>query len=271
MKKFLFIILIFFFAGAKETFALEILKPSLTTQMKYQEEVQRKNTILEKKQSNILRLAAIRKNKNITSPKVVSVLKSSTAVSSSYWAKTPIIQQTATQIYSENIISTISGVEMSRVQERWFRWYNTYRSSLGLGSYTYDARLDPTAHDWNKVFYYSRWQNHHTRSAGDGYYNFRVIDKWFIARGVNPKPINWSKHTENVGYGYYSCTRWDCTDELIASIRSTFDFFMSERGKSYDAHYRSIINPYFTKMGFDIIVVPSEKRYYITIHYATTF
>ncbi len=269
MKKFLFIILIFFFVGSKGTFALEILKPSLTTQMKYQEEVQRKNTILEKRQSNILRLATIRKSKNITSPKVASVLKSSTAVSSSYWAKTPIIQQTAAQIYSKDIISTISGVEMSRVQERWFGWYNTYRSSLGLSSYTYDSRLDTTAHDWNKVFSYSRWQNHHTRSRGDGYYNFSVIDKWFIARGVNPKPINWSKHTENVGYGYYSCNEIDCTDELIGSIRSTFDFFMSEKWKSYDAHYRSIINPSFSKMGFDIIVVPSEKSYYITVHYIT--
>ena len=86
---------------------------------------------------------------------------------------------------------------------------------------------------------------------------------------MNPKVINRAKNTENVGYGYYSCNESDCTDELITSIRSTYDFFMSEKGKSYDAHYRSIVQPYFTKIGMDIIVVPSERRYYMTIHYIT--
>jgi hypothetical protein len=81
--------------------------------------------------------------------------------------------------------------------------------------------------------------------------------------------MNRSKHTENVGYGYYHCTDSDCTSELIASIRTTWNFFMSEKGKSYDAHYRSIINPYFTKVGMDIIIVPGEKRYYLTMHFIT--
>lgn len=44
---------------------------------------------------------------------------------------------------------------------------------------------------------------------------------------------------------------------------------MSEKGKSYDAHYRSIVQPHFTKIGLDIIVVPGERRYYMTIHYIT--
>lgn len=44
---------------------------------------------------------------------------------------------------------------------------------------------------------------------------------------------------------------------------------MNEKGKSYDVHYRSIIQPYFTKIGLSIIVVPSEQRYYLTVHYIT--
>jgi hypothetical protein len=96
-----------------------------------------------------------------------------------------------------------------------------------------------------------------------------VIDSWFIARGVNPKIVSRAKHTENVGYGYYSCSQSDCTDTLIASIRSTYDFFMSEKGKAYDAHYRSIVQPNFSKIGLDVIVVPSERRYYLTVHYIT--
>ena len=46
---------------------------------------------------------------------------------------------------------------------------------------------------------------------------------------------------------------------------------MSEKGKAYDAHYRSIVQPVFTKIGLDIIVVPEEYRYYLTVHYITDF
>ena len=56
---------------------------------------------------------------------------------------------------------------------------------------------------------------------------------------------------------------------MIRSIRTTFDFFMSEKGKAYDAHYRSIVQPNFSRIGLDIIVVPTEKRYYMTVHYIT--
>ncbi len=271
MKKFLLLILMLLLIGPSNTFALEILKPNLINQMKYQEEVQKKNRILEKKQSNIIRLAEIRKSKSTTYTKIASEIKTPTTISSSYWAKKPVIQQSAAKIYAKNTTSNISGVDISRVGEQWFDWYNDYRASLWLANYTHDSRLDATAHDWNIVFSQSKWQNHHTRNTGDGYYNFNVIDRWFTARGIDPKVMDWSKHTENVWYGYYSCSQSECTDELISSIRSTFDFFMSEKGKSYDAHYRSIINPYFTKMGFDIIVIPNERRYYITIHYVTTF
>lgn len=96
-----------------------------------------------------------------------------------------------------------------------------------------------------------------------------MIDSWFKARGIDPVVINHAKHVENVGYGYYSCSQSDCTDALIKSIESTYRFFMSERGKSYDAHYRSIIQSNFSRIGLDIITVPEDHRYYITIHYIT--
>ena len=271
MKKFFIIIFILLLVRSGDTFAVEILKPSLINQMKYQEEVIKKNRILEQKQNNIRRLTEIRKSKSTTPSYIASLDRTPTITWSSYGTKTPIIQQTAAQIYQKNSTSIVPGVDMARVQKEWFGWYNNYRNSLGLTDYIYDARLDMTAHDWNRLFSESRWQNHHRRSPNDSYYDFSTIDAWFALRGVNPKIINRSKHTENVGYGYYGCRQSDCTDELISSIRSTFDFFMSEKGKSYDAHYRSIVNPYFTKMGFDIIIVPSENRYYITIHYVTAF
>ncbi|MBC7503750.1 CAP domain-containing protein, partial [Candidatus Gracilibacteria bacterium] len=166
-------------------------------------------------------------------------------------------------------IGSPAHVDMERVRSAWALWYNDTRNILGLGAYTYDSRLNSTAYDWNTEFAKGKALNHHTRNPGDGYYNFAVIDKWFITRGVDPIVISRAKHTENVGYGRYSCSSGDCTESLIQSIRTTFDFFMSEKGKSYDAHYRSIVQPNFTKIGLSVIVVPGEQRYYLTVHYIT--
>jgi hypothetical protein len=230
--------------------------------MKKQEAINKENTVFERKYANKMRLAELRAQKWVPYKKIISNT-TSTSIS------TPIVHITSATTSSSSYQSSVTNVDMSRVRDTWFSWYNTTRSNLGLGSYTHDPRLDSTSHDWNIEFAKGKWQNHHRRNPNDSYYNFPVIDAWFTARGISPRVINRSKNTENVWYGYYSCSQSDCTDELISSIRSTFDFFMSEKGKSYDAHYRSIVNPYFTKMGFDIVVVPSEKRYYITVHYIT--
>ncbi len=253
MKKILLISLFVFFL-LENTHALTMKPPSLLVQMSRQERVNRDARIFEMKMNNQMKLRELRaRNK---------------------WEKATTAPQKLVQSYkwgefSSSNQTNISNVDMSKVRNAWFSWYNDYRSTLNLWKYNHDPRLDKTAHDWNIIFSAEKWQNHHRRSAGDSYYDFPVIDTWFIDRGINPIVINRSKHTENVGYGYYSCSSSDCTDELITSIRSTFNFFMSEKGRSYDAHYRSIINPYFTKMGFDIIIVPSEKRYYITVHFIT--
>jgi uncharacterized protein YkwD len=249
------------------SYALGTLKPSLTAQIKRQEHIDKKNLIQERQAKNLARLANIRASRGVKK----SSIKTSAPIVIEH---PPVIQNPtspAPKTWSNQAFqpSKIPGVDIAKVRDTWFGWYNDYRKSLNLGAYGYDSRLDATAHDWNIRFAEGKWQNHHTRSPWDGYYNFPVIDQWFKDRGIDPKVINRSKHTENVGYGYYSCSVSDCTDSLITSIRSTFDFFMSEKGKSYDAHYRSIVNPYFTKMGFDIITVPGENRYYITVHYIT--
>lgn len=279
MKKHIAYIIILFFIWSQSIYATWILKPNLLQQMKYQEKVLAQNKIQEKKYANMMRLAEIRKKKEIAlwtkliqrkntgTPK--TQVNNSTSVVSSPKILSSI--QNESQIIQNIPTSTIEWVDMTKVYSSWFSWYNSYRTSLWLSSYNHNTTLDSTSSDWNKVFANGKWLNHHTRNTGDGYYNFSKIDAWFRERWVNPTPISWAKHTENVWYGYYSCNQGDCSDELIESIRSTFDFFMSEKGKSYDAHYRSIINPYFTQMWLDIIVVPSEKRYYITIHYATSF
>ncbi len=239
----------------------EMLRPSISIQMQYQSKLDKKNIV----QSQLRERRALQeqnKQKNNTkTPKTENKNITPTLT-------IPPVPQ-VTPIVVTPISSQISWVDMGRVRSSWVDWYNEVRWGLRLPNYTYDARLDATAHDWNIVFAEWRWQNHHRRSPNHSYYDFGVIDAWFAARGINPPVYNRSKHTENVGYGSYSCSSGDCTDSLIRSIRSTFDFFMREKGRSYDAHYRSIVNPYFTKIGLDIIVIPSERRYYLTVHYIT--
>lgn len=262
------ICIILFVLSSEYSFAQSgslVLKPSLTVQMQKNTILQKKIFIEEKKQYNRSRLAVNRREKmTIKSPTSVIPISNSILTPPKIY---PIPQNISTprQLYGHQL----QDIDTARVRTEWFRWYNTTRSDLGLSPYSYDSRLDKTAQEWNIEFAKGKWQNHHRRNPGDRYYDFAVIDDWFIARGIDPIVIDRSKHTENVGYGYYSCSTTDCTDKLIQSIRSTYDFFMSEKGRSYDAHYQSIINPYFTKMGFDIIIIPSEKRYYITIHYIT--
>lgn len=262
MKKYLFILACAFLLYSHESFALISLKPNLTLQMQKQEWINKENKLFERKYANKMRLAELRAQKWISTNKVLSGVHTTKS--------SLVVTHISTSPSSPSSYQpSITNVDISRVRDSWFSWYNTTRLHLGLGAYWYDNRLDSTAHDWNIEFAKWKGQNHHRRNPSDSYYDFPIIDAWFTARGINPIVINRSKNTENVWYGYYNCTTSDCTNELIDSIHSTFDFFMSEKGKSYDAHYRSIVNPYFTKMGFDIIVVPSEKRYYITIHYIT--
>lgn len=266
-KSIAFICMLFCISVSSTEAATWVLRPSLSTQMQKQSKINTVNLIAEKKAMNLTRLQAIAKKR-------VTWVQGSVQISTKKVISTPTAISPTKPIVTTSLItvskpSSVPNVDMSRIHTTIFGWYNDYRRSLGLGLYLHDPRLDITAHDWNIRFAVGKGQNHHTRNPGDGYYNFPVIDTWFAARGINPIVRNRSKHTENVGYGYYTCTSWDCTDSLIAAIHTTWDFFMSEKWKSYDAHYQTIINPYFTKMWYDIIVVPSEQRYYIVLHFIT--
>ncbi len=262
------ICIIFFVLSSEYSFAQSgslILKPSLTVQMQKNTILQKKIFIEEKKQYNRSRVAINKRERKTPKSPISSVPLSNPILTPPKIHLIPQNSSTPPQVYTD----TIKNVDMNRVRTEWLGWYNGTRSSLWLAPYSYGTRLDVTAHDWNIEFARGKWQNHHRRSPSNSDYDFPVIDRWFEARGIDPIVIDRSKHTENVGYGYYSCNTTDCTDELIHSIRSTYDFFMSEKGRSYDAHYRSIVQPNFSKIGLDIITVPSDNRYYITIHYIT--
>lgn len=171
----------------------------------------------------------------------------------------------------------LRNVDINRVRNTWLAWNNGLRREMGLHPYTLRNELNNTALEFSQ-FSKNRGYIMHGRGGSDwcrgsgnyGCYNFKAIDVWFKNRGINPKIINRSKHTENLGWGYYKCNKSDCTDALIKSIRKTYNFFYSE--KPYNgSHYRSMTNKYFKWIGVDVVVDPAKNRYYLTIHYANDF
>lgn len=175
-----------------------------------------------------------------------------------------------TNYYSYNS-RNLWNVDLARVEQTWLNWVNSLRFENGLQPYFIDSRLSATAQEWSE-FSANRGYITHGR-IGDGCvwetnyscYNFNAIDEWFKSRGVNPKVINRSKHTENVGLWSFSCNGSDCTDSAINAIKKTYNFFLSE--KSYNwVHYRTMIHKNFTKMwlGLDF----KNWQYYLTIHYS---
>jgi hypothetical protein len=72
--------------------------------------------------------------------------------------------------------------------------------------------------------------------------------------------------SESVGRGYYNCKSTDCTESLITAVKTTRDFFMSEKS-SNGSHYKAITMSHFTQMGIGISIDVEKKRYYLTIHY----
>lgn len=240
------------------------LRPSLTVQMERQTKIDKRNRALTRVQE-----ARIQK---VTPPSKSQVPPSQNTTKKSLTPTltippvppTATISQTSQPSYTPPLQQSIPWVDIARVRSTWISWYNDGRIARWLGTYIYDSRLDSTAHDWNIVFAGSRGTNFHERSPGDGYYNYPVINKWFQDRGINPPVVAWVNHSENVSYGYYACAKADCTDDLINAIRSSYIFFINSA-----VHSKSVYQPNFTKIGLDIIVVPSENRYYVTVHYMT--
>lgn len=163
-------------------------------------------------------------------------------------------------------VESISNVDVDRVRDTWLSWTNDARAQLGLPAYTFDEQLDRTALIWSE-YGYSRGSMTHTRPGTTAYYDYYAIQDWFADLGLTFQSSGGYTFTENIGRGPYSCGADDCTDELIAAIEYTFDYYMSEAGSSYRPHYNSIMNSEFQKIGFGLVA--EGGSYYMTIHYAT--
>lgn len=159
-------------------------------------------------------------------------------------------------------------VNISRIRDAWLEWNNELRASLNLRPYALDDTLNITAGNWS-LYAQKRGFIDHRRSSADLYYDYSAIEQWFRNFGVTFTNVHSKTFTENIGWGVYQCKRTDCTRQLIKAMRSTFDFYLSEKGKKSGAHYNSLTNPDFTVIGLGVALDASKKRYYITVHYGT--
>jgi uncharacterized protein YkwD len=163
-------------------------------------------------------------------------------------------------------------IDMEKVRETWLSWYNGVREEMELPPYKYNSLLDKTALEWSQIALKRDRIVHKRDLSDDLFYNYKEIKKWFLDRGLDFTNIKGYTFTENIGYGYYVCGDYDCTEKLIKSIRSTFNFFMAEKNlkeRWQRAHYESIVNKYFREIGLGIIIDEDNKGYYLTVHYAT--
>jgi uncharacterized protein YkwD len=252
-------------------------------QMQYQSKLDKKNTAQfqarerralqeQKKQKNIKKPKT--ENKNLTPSLTIPPVPYINPIQTSIQSQDTIIPYKSAQTYISSD-SLVPGVDMTKIRNKWLEWTNEVRIGKWLAPYILDARLDATATEWSQ-FSKERGYIIHGRPwdgcTGEGNYqcyNFAAIDKWFKERGIDPVVRNRVKHTENIGNREYSCHQSDCTNEMISAIKKTFEYFRKEEGKSYDLHYKSLVNPYFTRIGIGLTTDDSKGTYYLTVHYIT--
>jgi len=161
-----------------------------------------------------------------------------------------------------------SSIQIDRVERVWLSWNNRLRRRLKLTPYAPHAALTATATEWSL----QAKQNgtiDHKRSPDAAYYDYTMIEQWFADRGLTFANVNRTTFTENIGWGTYTCTTDDCTRSLIRAVRKTFNFYMAERLKPSQPHWKSLVNPEFRQIGLGIAVDEAAGRYYLTVHYAT--
>lgn len=165
----------------------------------------------------------------------------------------------------QSFAATPKNVDMSKIKTTWLTWTNTERKTLGLKTYTWSILLDTSAQKWSE-YLQALGRTTHQRLTGDGYYNYRSIKNWFALQKIGFRDDSGTVFSESLGRGYYTCTKADCTDALLKAIKSTWNFFMSEKYKKSKPHYNAIASKSFNSVGLGISV--TKNRYYLVSHYA---
>lgn len=165
----------------------------------------------------------------------------------------------------------LKNIDIALVKNNWLIWNNQVRDDLWLQQYSYNSQLEKSAVTWSNQAN-KKWKISHKRNETDWFYNYENINNWFKENDVVCENINGITHTENIWWWGYSCTDWECSEELSEATKRAFDSYMNEKWTENDAHYRSLTQEYFKNIWLWISI--DEKwsnyyEYYLTIHYCT--
>lgn len=162
-----------------------------------------------------------------------------------------------------------STVDMNRFRQEREKRTNDLRAEYWRDEYNLSDDLNQTSQTWSDYHADNRikWMSHR-RYGSSAYYSYPLVMKWFGDQWVDFVKVWWTKATECIWWWYVSCRGTDCTDEMIKASRSTWNFFMSERGKKYAPHFNALISKQFSQMWVGIAVDPVSKRYYFTAHFS---
>ena len=143
-------------------------------------------------------------------------------------------------------------IDIQKIRDTWLGRHNAERKLVGKKNLIYNLELERTAYTWAK-FLWDYWQDRlvkktrkhstHRRKEWDGYYSYKSIKERFENQWVvfDWKEVWWQTlFHENVWRWYFTCKDSDCTDEVIKSIKTTRNMFMSEKKYKW-AHYKWII------------------------------
>ncbi len=161
-----------------------------------------------------------------------------------------------------------AGIDMEELARQWLLWTNEVRAQAKLPPYIYDRQLRRTALIWSGHAN-AEGSITHKRAGQTAYYDYARMVDWFEGLGLTFRNDDRITFTENIGWGVLKCKSGDCTGKAVDAIRTTFDFYMSEKGKANRPHYNSIMNPLFRRIGLGVMINPATGRYYLTVHYGT--
>jgi hypothetical protein len=165
----------------------------------------------------------------------------------------------------------LENIEVSDVISNWLSRNNEVRKDIWVDDYTYNYTLESSALSWSKQAL-EAWEISHQRYEDSYYYDYTEITERFSKEWVVCENIDWITHTENIWWWAYSCSDWECTEELDISVRNAFNTYMAEEWTDSDAHYRSLVQEYFNYIWVWIqidTISDTYYEYYLTIHYCT--
>lgn len=161
----------------------------------------------------------------------------------------------------------VQGVDLEEAKRIWLGWTNELRHEMGVRPLRSSDALAYTASLWASSAA-DAGSITHTRPGQTGYYDYARMTEWFASYGVTFANVNRTTFTESIGWGVFSCPKeGDCTGRFLEALRTTFDFYLSERGKTYAPHFNSLVNPEFRELGLGIAA--KGNTYYLTAHYGT--